>query len=330
MKRNYYLFEVKNIRRKDNTLQVEKFDSKKISIPIKRVDDLYVFSTMTFNTKFLDFISQNNICMHTFNHYGYYSGTYYPREKNISGRVLLAQVKYYNDEIERLKIAREIIDSASLHIYRNLRYYNERGKDFDDALIHIKGMRNDIKYAENINQLMGIEGNIRKKYYQCWTEIFGDKFELTKRVRRPPDNVVNTMISFVNSIVYTTVLSEIYKTQLNPTISYLHEPGTKRFSLALDLSEIFKPIIVDRLIFSLINKKVIDEQSFVDKIEFLYIKEKERKNIIKEIDAKFNTTIMHKKLRKKVSYKYLIRLEAYKLIKTVLNNEKYESFKIWW
>ena len=55
--------------------------------------------------------------------------------------------------------------------------------------------------------------------------------------------------------MYTRVLSEIYKTQLNPTISYLHEPSERRFSLCLDIAEIFKPIIADRLIFSMLNKK---------------------------------------------------------------------------
>jgi CRISPR-associated endonuclease Cas1 len=56
-------------------------------------------------------------------------------------------------------------------------------------------------------------------------------------VRRPPDNMINALISFANSMVYTACLGEIYKTQLNPLISFLHEPGTKRFSLSLDLVE---------------------------------------------------------------------------------------------
>lgn len=65
----------------------------------------------------------------------------------------------------------------------------------------------------------------------------------------PPDNMINSLISFVNSLIYAKTLSEVYHTQLNPTISYLHQPGARRFSLCLDLSEIFKPLIADRLIF---------------------------------------------------------------------------------
>ena len=64
---------------------------------------------------------------------------------------------------------------------------------------------------------------------------------------------IRTLVSYVNTLVYTKVLSAIYNTQLNPTVSYLHEPGSRRFSLSLDIAEIFKPIIGDRLIFSLLN-----------------------------------------------------------------------------
>lgn len=70
----------------------------------------------------------------------------------------------------------------------------------------------------------------------------------------PPDNMINSLISFVNTLIYTKVLSEIYHTQLNPTISYLHEPGVRRFSLSLDIAEVFKPLIGDRLIFTVKSK----------------------------------------------------------------------------
>ena len=85
---------------------------------------------------------------------------------------------------------------------------------------------------------MGIEGNIRKKYYEAWNNIVKQDINFTKRIKNPPENMINTLLSFANSLVYTTALSEIYKTQLNPTVSYLHEPGTSRYSLSLDIAEI--------------------------------------------------------------------------------------------
>lgn len=119
---------------------------------------------------------------------------------------------------------------------------------------YIEGLKKKIPNAQEIDQLMGIEGNIRKKYYEAWSVIINQEIEFEKRVTHPPDNMINSLISFVNSLIYSKTLTEIYHTQLNPTISYLHEPGSRRYSLCLDLSEIFKPLIGDRLIFSLLNK----------------------------------------------------------------------------
>ena len=127
----------------------------------------------------------------------------------------------------------------------------------------------EIVYKDNLK--------IRKVYYDSWNQIINQDIEFEKRVKNPPDNAINSLISYVNTLVYTRVLSEIYKTQLNPTISYLHQPSERRFSLCLDIAEIFKPIIADRLIFSMLNKKQITEKDFEKGLNFLYIKDVARK-----------------------------------------------------
>ena len=134
----------------------------------------------------------------------------------------------------------------------------------------------------------------------------------------------------MNSLIYTKVLTEIYHTQLNPTISYLHEPGTRRFSLCLDLAEVFKPLIGDRLIFSLLNRRQITKDSFLRDLEGLKLKKEASQMILAELDSRLKKTIKHKELGKSVSYQYLIRLEAYKLIKHLLGEKAYEGFEIWW
>ena len=177
---------------------------------------------------------------------------------------------------------------------------------------------------------MGVEGNIRQEYYRAWKIIIDQNIDFDKRVYHPADNMINSLISFVNSLVYTKTLSEIYKTQLNPTISFLHQPGTRRFSLALDVSEVFKPLIADRLIFSLLNRKQITEDSFVKDFNGLQLTEKASKTIMAELDSKLKTTIFHKELNKNVSYQFLIRLELYKLIKHIIGEKEYKGFEMWW
>lgn len=330
VKQSYYLYKSGRLQRKDNTLQIEYKDGNKKVIPVERVNDIYVMTEFDFNTNLLNFLSQYGISVHFFNYYGFYTGTYYPKEQLVSGKLLIKQVENYTNKSKRIKIAQKFIDAASYNILKNLKYYQNRGKDLEEYIKQIESLRKYISTSKDVKELMGIEGNIRKVYYDSWNTIINQDIEFEKRVKNPPDNAINSLISYVNTMVYTRVLAEIYKTQLNPTISYLHEPFERRFSLCLDIAEIFKPILADRLIFSMLNKKQITEKDFEEGLNFLYIKEKARKEITKEMDAKLQTVIKHKTLGKEVSYEYLIRLEIYKLIKYLLEDEEYEGFKIWW
>ena len=330
MKQSYYLYKSGRLQIKDNTLEIVYKDNTKKSIPVERVDDIYVMTEFDFNTTLLNFLSQYGIRVHYFNYYGFYTGTYYPKEQLVSGKLLVKQVEHYTDMKKRSKIAKDFIEAASYNIYRNLNYYNNRDKDVKEYMNQIEALRKQIKKCKDVEELMGIEGNIRKTYYDSWNKIINQDIEFEKRVKNPPDNAINSLISYVNTLVYTRVLSEIYKTQLNPTISYLHEPSERRFSLCLDIAEIFKPIIADRLIFSMLNKKQIIEKDFEKGLNFLYIKDNTRKEITKQFDIKLQTTIKHRKLGREVSYEYLIRLELYKLIKHLLGEDTYEGFKMWW
>jgi CRISPR-associated protein Cas1 len=318
------------LHRKDNTLQFTNSQNETRDIPIEQVEDIYIMSEITLNTKFITFASKYKIPIHFFNYYSFYTGTFYPREELLSGNLLVKQVNHYEDEEKRICIARKFIDAAAANIYRNLRYYNGRGKNVEKVMIEIEALRKKILNTGNINELMGIEGNIRKQYYSAWNTIVDQKIDFEKRVKNPPDNMINTMISFVNGLVYTRVLGEIYRTQLNPTISYLHEPGVRRFSLSLDLAEVFKPILGDRLIFSLLNKNQITPSCFTKELNYLHLTKDASRTISMKFDEMLKTTIHHKELDKDVSYKHLIRLECYKLIKHIMGEKEYEGFKIWW
>ena len=99
---------------------------------------------------------------------------------------------------------------------------------------------------------------------------------MEKRTRRPPKSKINTVISFGNGLLYTVVLSEIYKTHLDPRIGFLHATNFRRFTLNLDVAEIFKPIIVDRTIFYLLNKQMLKKQHFMKELNQVYLNKKGR------------------------------------------------------
>lgn len=330
MAESFYLFSNGDLQRKDNVLRVTTSDGRFKDIKVEMTRDIYAFGEISLNTKCLNYAGQLSIPLHFFNYYGFYTGSFYPKEENVSGKLLIEQVNHYTDEDKRIEIAKEFIEAASYNILRNLRYYNERNRDLESCMSEIKALRRGIARMKDVNELMGVEGSIRRAYYSGWKEIINQEINFEKRVKRPPDNMINTLISFANSLVYVTCLTEIYKTQLHPAVSYLHSAGGRRFSLCLDISEVFKPPIADRLIFSMLNRNMLTEKDFERGSNFCYLKDAGRRRLLQEYDEALERTVQHKGLNKKVSYRHLIRLECYKLIKHLMGDKKYEGFTIWW
>lgn len=330
MKRNYYITKNGRLKRKDNTLYLEFESGERKVIPIEDVEGLYLMGEIDLNTKLLNFLAQQKIPVHVFNYYGYYSGSYYPREHLNSGFLLVNQVQCYKNSRKRLAIAKELIKSASHNILRNLKYYRNRKSGLENYITDIQKNMSEIESTTNILELMGWEGHIRERYYDSFNVILDLDEEFTKRTKRPPDNMINALISFGNSLLYATTLGEIYHTRLNPTVSFLHEPGNRRFSLSLDISEVFKPIIVDHVIFKLINTKMLGKTDFEKDVNFCYLSEKGRKIFLREYDERLKTTIKHRNLKRNVSYRRMIRLECYKLEKCITGIEEYKAFRAWW
>ena len=326
MNKDYYVISNGSLKWKDNTIYYFDLEGNKKSLPIEQVDDIHIYGELDLNTKLINYISRYGVMLHFYNYYGYYSGTYYPRKKNVSGFSLVYQASCYLNKDERMYLAKSFIQSAAHHILRNMRYYK-----VDNNLIEsVKKEVSTLSESKNIAELMGKEGRIRKTYYKSFNQIFKHGYEFEKREKRPPKDPINALMSFGNSIMYTNVLSEIYKTQLDPTISFLHEPSTKRFSLSLDIAEIFKPLIIDPIIFSLVNNKRISKNDFLYEDEICYLSESGKKKFLQEFENKMQTTIKHRHLNRKVSYRTFIRLECYKLIKHFIKDEKYKVLKAWW
>lgn len=324
--KEFYILSSGKIKRKENTIYFENEKGEKKAIPIENIDTIHLFGEIELNTKLLNYLAQKNILLHIYNYYGFYSGTYFPREKNVSGYLLVKQVEHYLEFKKRLYLAKCFVEGAIHHILRNLREY-EKANNF---ILPIEKELENLKNCAGINEIMGCEGRARDLYYQSFNKILKGDFYIEKREKMPPKNPVNAMISFGNSLIYSTCLSSIYQTTLNPTISFLHEPSEKRFSLSLDIAEIFKPLLSDTTIFKLVNNNMIKIEDFEEDVNYCYLNETGRRKFLKEFNEKMHTTIKHRKLKRSVSYKQLIRLECYKLIKHFLYEEMYKPFKAWW
>ena len=334
MKKTYYLFNPGTLSRRDNTLKFtpvneEDKEQKPRYLPVEGVDELFVFGELKTNSALLNFLGKSQISVHFFDYYENYTGSFMPKDYLLSGKTLVRQVQYYTSKTKRIVIAKKIIEAAAFNMTKNLKYYENRGKDLSLQIDTIESFSLKVNETEQVDELMGIEGNIRMNYYDAFDEILND-FEMAGRSKQPPRNEVNALISFGNMMCYSQCLRAIHQTQLNPTISYLHEPGERRYSLALDIAEIFKPLLVDRVIFKVLNRKEITSSDFEEKANRIFLKEKGKKVFVQAFENRLTETFKHRKLNRNVSYKYLIRLECYKLIKHIMGIEDYKPFKMYW
>lgn len=319
-----YIFSSGHLKRKGNTLVFETEEGRK-HLPVENVSEIRIFGEVSLNKRLLEFLTQKGIMVHFFNHFGFYIGSYYPRESNQSGMVTLQQANHYLDKEKRLEIARRIVEGALYNIMSTLK--SQRSKDLEKIIENIAILKDKSQEARTISELMAYEGNAREIYYNAFNIILkNEKFRFTKREKRPPTNYINTLISFGNSLLYTTALSEIFRTHLDPRIGYLHETNQRRFSLNLDIAEIFKPIIVDRVIFRLVNRSQIKEEHFSKIVGGLKLNNRGKRIFAKEYEARLKETISHSRLKRKVSFRTLIRLEAYKLEKHVLSVASYQPY----
>lgn len=338
MKKTFYLFNPGVLERKDNTLkftpvsddgEITSSDAQSRFLPIEDISEFYVFGSLRANSSLFNFLGQKDIAVHFFDYYENYTGSFMPRDSLLSGKMLLAQTSCYQDKKKRLVIARKFIEGAAYNMIKNLKYYNRRGKDMEDIIRPVENLSKQICSTSSVEELMGIEGQIRQYYYEAFNLIIND-FEMAGRSKQPPQNEVNALMSFGNMVCYTLCLRAIHQTQLNPTISYLHKPGERRYSLALDIAEIFKPIIVDRVIFRVLNRKEIQTKHFEKKMNKCLLNVSGKKIFIKAIEDRLQETIQHKSLKRSVSYRHLVKLECYKLAKHLLSIEEYKPFKMYW
>jgi len=185
----------------------------------------------------------------------------------------------------------------------------------------------DVERGTDVNALLLVEARARQKYYTCFNSILkNDDFNFVKRTRQPPEDEINALISFGNTLLYNQFLHLIWRTQLNPQIGVVHASNQRSYSLNLDFADIFKPIIVDRVIFSMVNLQQIKEDDFEhNDCGGIYLNKRGKKIFLQEFEEKLEDCVTIQ--GKKTSYRRLMELEVQQFQKHVLTGEKYKPYK---
>lgn len=327
--RNYHIINAGVLNKKDFTILFEN-DEHKMYIPIETCTSINVYSNVILGSSFLQFINSKGLNVNIFDKYGNFIGSFHSEQHYKRSVTLLKQASIYNDEKNRLMICIKI-ETASLHNQReNLRYFNKHkpSESLKTAIDFMSDCISEMKQSRSVNHLLTIEARAKQRYLQEFDEMIADdRFQFKKRTRRPPMNEVNAMISFGNTFIYRRIANEIYRTALDIRIGFVHAANSRSESLNLDIAEIFKPIIVDRTIFTVIHNLQINNKEHFEKEDNggIYLNNVGKRIFIRELEYKLSSKISVD--GKKLSYDNLMKEEIHKIVKLVQDNEKYKPFK---
>jgi CRISPR-associated protein Cas1 len=328
---NHHIFADGDLTRSEGTLRIDRLDDDEPKfLPVESLDALYLHGQITFNTRALGLLNEEGVPVHVFGWKDYYKGSYLPKRDHISGNTVVEQVRAYDDPDRRLGIARKIIAASIHNMRRNVAYYDDRAGDFSEVLETLETQRERTTSVSDVDELRGVEATARREYYSCFGSILREPFTFDRREYNPPTSEVNALISFLNAMTYTVCVSAIRKTALDPTIGYVHEPGDRRFTLSLDIADIFKPILADRVLFRLVNRQQLSIDDFEQELDGVLLNEDGRLTVLEEFEETLDETVEHQRLNRKVSYKTLVQTDVYSLKKHILTGEEYHPTERWW
>ena len=325
---SYHLINEGILTKRDFNILFEGGEGKRY-IPVETTDALFIYSNVILTGGFLEFVNQAGLNVCVINKYGEKVGSFVPQNNRRNIKTELKQLRMYDSETKRLAMARKLEIAGISNIRANLRYYERRkeSKELQENVDVMSAYIKQLNEAKSINELMLIEAQARQKYYQCFNYILDNKdFNFEKRTRRPPQDPINAMISFGNTLLYQRIANEINRTSLDIRIGIVHAAGSRPESLNLDLADLFKPILVDRAIFTLINRKMISGSDFIEvENNGIYLSKSGKKAFIKEFENKIYQKVKIDGIDR--TYDYVIKREIQNLKRDIETGEVYKPYK---
>lgn len=293
------------------------------SLPVLNISEIIISSKVSLSSWAIDYLTKLGVIVHFIDSNGRYQGSFMPFNRKEAGSNTVLQALCYSDPKKRIEIANEIVKGIRYNMKRNMRYYNK------DGLLNQKLDAFDriIPDRTSISELLGVEGKSWSIYYSTFDQAFKLNYHFTREFY-PPKDEINSLISYGNALLYSTSITSIAKVGLNPSISFLHEPSDRSFSLALDIADIFKPVIVERLVATLLNNHMLRSNFFEKRDEGIYLNTAGRKIFLEKYSEKMNTAIKISNNRY-IKYETLIEIECRNLLAHINGSGTYKAFRAW-
>lgn len=328
VERNYNIVHEGILSKKDFTSLFETGDNK-YYIPANTTKRIDVYNEVTLSGGFLTQAAQQGIDVAIYDKFGNLLGTYESNQNLGSAETMIRQVNLYQNPVARLEIAKRIELAAFSNMRKNVTNHFNRTHlvEVQEIRQYLNDICSQIKSSTDIDNLMLVEAQGRQQYYRFFDyAITNPRFPFVKRSKRPPENEVNAMISFGNTLMYNRLALEISRTSLDNRIGVIHAVSARRnMTLSLDLAEIYKPLIVDPIIFRLVNNQILDTSwDFTPGGGGIYLSDSGKTKFIEA----FNSALLRSLTvdGKKITYAQLIRREVRNYRSFILHGTPYNPY----
>ncbi len=245
----------------ENQIFVTKGENLVSSVPIETIDNINIVGCSHMTTPCTIECLKRGITVS----YHSTTGSYYGKLENISKtnvNIQRKQANLYNTDFS-LNLAKKIMRAKIKNQEMLLMRYN-RGKsvDISNEIFMIQNSNNRILLSNDISQIMGYEGIAARNYLLGLSKLIDKDFRFNGRSKRPPKDAFNAMISFGYTLIYDEIYGKLQNHGLNPYFGFIHRDKANHATLASDMMEEWRPIIVDSLVMSMINGHEVSLQDF--------------------------------------------------------------------
>ncbi len=288
--------------------------------PLIHVSQVVIFGKASVTAATVSALLEHDIEVTYLTQHGQFIGRIVPAvSKNVLLRV--AQYRAAFDAAQTLALAQGFVTGKLTNMRTLVMRYGRdlRLKTCDKAADRIKAALQQVAKAKNLEQLRGCEGDGSAAYFGVFGAFVKQAgFTFEKRVRRPPTDPVNVLLSFGYTLLMNDLFGAVNIVGLDPYLGYLHADRYGRASLPLDVMEEFRPLVVDSVVLTCLNKNILTPQHFESSVgEVCQLTDAGRSLFLEQYDLRKQTEFMHPELEQTMTYQRCFEQQTRFLAKTL-------------
>ena len=317
------------LEREYGTIIVVKEDEVLMRVPLRRVSHVVLVGRVGTTTPLLHALLRQGCVLSLVNRRGQLEGQLVPP---MGKNVPLRKAQYAASDDER--VCASLVQAIVYGKVRNSlvlmkRWVRRKRVSPGEGIRKMEAILSKIEQTSSVDGLRGLEGAAARVYFAVLRKAVPEEFAFKKRTRRPPADPVNALLSLGYTLLYENIRTALEVVGLDPYVGFFHAQKYGRPALALDLAEEFRAPIVDSLVLTLVNKRMIQMKDFVHVDSGgLYLRPRGMRVFLREFTDRLQTSVRHEEVGRSLSYQKIFEVQARRVAKLVMGQaERYEAFR---